>query len=346
VLGLLLWRRRLAMAFVLCAAIGCRDSREAANGSAPPVQPSRTESLMGLQRPPDPVVNASFRNVDLHLTDNVTLEVRYLDGALVGRPPTGIPVFDDQSSFTLRIDSAELALSPESLTHLLNDHVLAGNGSALTELDVSIEGGALKQKGKLRKGLAIPFTVVSDVSVTGDGHIRLRPRSISAAGLPSGRLMQLFGIQLDDLIKADRAGALWAEGNDLMLSPNRLLPEPRTEGRLTAIRLEAGRIVQQFGSPPGPRSAPSDASAVNHLYYQGGTLKFGKLTMSDADMELIDADPSDPFDFYPARYTEQLVAGFSKNTRQGGLKVYMPDFDDTRLPARADTTARHGLRSP
>jgi hypothetical protein len=59
-------------------------------------------------------------------------------------------------------------------------------------------------------------------------------------------------------------------------------------------------------------------------------LRFGKLTMTDADMELIDADPADPFDFFPARYTEQLVAGYSKNTRQGGLKVYMPDFNDTR----------------
>jgi hypothetical protein len=48
--------------------------------------------------------------------------------------------------------------------------------------------------------------------------------------------------------------------------------------------------------------------------------------MSDADMQLIDADPSTPFDFYPAHYDDQLVAGYSKNTRRKGLEVFMPDY--------------------
>jgi hypothetical protein len=64
------------------------------------------------------------------------------------------------------------------------------------------------------------------------------------------------------------------------------------------------------------------------MYYRGGTLRFGKLTMSDADMQLIDANPRNPFDFYPDRYITQLVAGYSKNTKSGGLKVYMPDYAD------------------
>ena len=257
-----------AVALVVWTVTACRDSRRPNNGSAPEAEPSRTESLIGSEGHPEPV-NASFRNVDLHVTNSVTLEVRHLDGALVGKPPSGIPTFDDQHSFTLRIDSAELALSPASLTHLLNEHVFARKGSPLTDLDVSIEDGALKQKGKLQKGIAIPFTVVSDVSATDDGHIRLRPRSITAAGLPSGRLMKLFGIELDDLLGADRAGAMWAVGDDLMISPNRLLPEPRIEGRLTAIRLEDGRIVQQFGPPPPPATSRSAPSAPNHLYTAG-----------------------------------------------------------------------------
>ena len=62
------------------------------------------------------------------------------------------------------------------------------------------------------------------------------------------------------------------------------------------------------------------------LYFYGGSVRFGKLTMSDADMWLIDADPRDPFDFYPEQYMRQLVAGYSKNTPEGGLRVYMPDY--------------------
>jgi hypothetical protein len=50
--------------------------------------------------------------------------------------------------------------------------------------------------------------------------------------------------------------------------------------------------------------------------------------MSDTDLKLIDMDPKDPFDFFSARYNEQLVAGYSKNTPQQALRTYMPDFSD------------------
>jgi hypothetical protein len=52
--------------------------------------------------------------------------------------------------------------------------------------------------------------------------------------------------------------------------------------------------------------------------------------MSDADMQLIDANPRDPFDFFPARYEAQLVAGYSRNTRRKGLQVFMPDYSRVR----------------
>jgi hypothetical protein len=56
--------------------------------------------------------------------------------------------------------------------------------------------------------------------------------------------------------------------------------------------------------------------------------------MHDTDMQLIDADPSDPFEFFPDHYNDQLVAGYSKTTASGGLKVYMPDYGkiSRRLP--------------
>jgi hypothetical protein len=64
------------------------------------------------------------------------------------------------------------------------------------------------------------------------------------------------------------------------------------------------------------------------VYFSGSDIRFGKLTMSGADLQLIDSDPKDPFDFFPAQYKRQLVAGFSKNTPAGGLKTYLPDYSD------------------
>jgi hypothetical protein len=72
-----------------------------------------------------------------------------------------------------------------------------------------------------------------------------------------------------------------------------------------AIFLSAGRI----------RSQPA-----------AEVLRFGKLMMTDADLEIIDQSPGSPFDFSLPNYNRQLVAGYSKNTPRLGLIVFMPDL--------------------
>ena len=53
--------------------------------------------------------------------------------------------------------------------------------------------------------------------------------------------------------------------------------------------------------------------------------------MTGADLQLIDLDERDPFDFYPAQYNEQLVAGDpNKYAGEGTEDLYMPDFADLR----------------
>ena len=73
----------------------------------------------------------------------------------------------------------------------------------------------------------------------------------------------------------------------------------------------------------------------NYMSYRGAQLRFGKLTMSDTDLVLIDLDPRDPLDFYLDHYKDQLVAGYSKTTPQFGLRVFIPDFNKLRRSARA-----------
>jgi hypothetical protein len=63
------------------------------------------------------------------------------------------------------------------------------------------------------------------------------------------------------------------------------------------------------------------------MSYRGNRLAFGKLLMTDADMNLIDTDSADPFDFYLDHYKEQLTAGYTKITPTFGLRVYMRDFN-------------------
>jgi len=123
-----------------------------------------------------------------------------------------------------------------------------------------------------------------------------------------------------------------SEENDLILDPQQILPPPHIEGRVTAIRIEGNQIVQVFGNKP--KAELPLAFGGNYMAYRGAQLRFGKLTMSDTDMILIDMDPKDPFDFYLDHYRDQLVAGHTKITPEFGLRVFMRDFNKLRKEQR------------
>src|SRR5207248_3870590 len=112
--------------------------------------------------------------------------------------------------------------------------------------------------------------------------------------------------------------------------PDRIIPPPRIQGRVTAVRIEGEQVIQTFGrsSPEESESASGLPSphAQNYMYFRGGMLPFGKLTMRDADLEIIDSHPADYLDFDLAQYNRQLVASHIRETSSFGLIVYMPDL--------------------
>ncbi len=69
------------------------------------------------------------------------------------------------------------------------------------------------------------------------------------------------------------------------------------------------------------------------MYFHGGTLRFGKLTMTGTDLEIVDADPSNALDYALDRYLEHLVQGHSNTTPVDGLVVVMPDAQKLKAPA-------------
>jgi hypothetical protein len=282
-------------------------------------------------------VQLEMKNVRLHVDDGIVLDVTRLRGVMVGRNEGAAPVFDDQRSYILHLQTGEMSMDMTSLQNLMNRHVFAYQGSPLKDVTVAPDGPRLKMKGKLHKGIDIPFSTTASVSTTADGRMRLHVESMKAVGLPTKGLLQLFGLKLDDVLDIKKRRGVDVQDNDIVLAPGQILPPPEIVGRLTRVSVQGNRLVQTFEDPrkgrPAPLTRPSPA-ARNYVYFGGGTITFGKLTMRDADLQLIDADPADPFDFFPARYNSQLVAGYSKNTPAKGLKTYMPDFDDLNKPGR------------
>jgi hypothetical protein len=269
-------------------------------------------------------VSIEMRNVRLHVASDAVLDVTWLKGSLVS-PAERIPVFDDQNSFTMEIEDGEIAVDAINLTALVN-RAFDYKGSALSDLRITLEEGHLIQHGTLKKGISVPFTITATVAAAPDGRLSVHPIKVKTAGVPSTKIMSLFGVELDDILKSRPDRGINFQDNDLFLDATRMLPSPRTNGRLAKAFIRGNSLVQVFGKGAGA----AGRSSGNYIWFRGASIRFGRLTMSNADLKLIDMDPRDPFDFYSARYNEQLVAGYSKNTPDHALRTYMPDFADLR----------------
>ena len=300
-------------------------------------------SLAGAQTSPTEAVEVQMSNVTFHVDPSIALDVRYLRGALQRRSPDTPPFLDDKLSFTLSIDTARIGITPAALSEVLNRYTFAYPGSPLRKLVVTIEHGQIKQQGVMH---GMSFSVIGDLTLTPEGELRLHPSSIKAAGIKVGGLMKFFGLQLQKLVDAKRARGVRIEGNDFLLSPTRLLPPPAVEGQLARVEVTDSAIIETFRPAAGRFAAPlalPQPDASNYMYFKKGVLRFGKLTMTDTDLLILDATPSDPFDFVLDRYNEQLVAGYARTSLARGLVVTMPDYRKL-LTAGKGPRARPGAR--
>ena len=279
---------------------------------------------------------AQMRNVDFRVTPSITLKIHRLRGTMQSKE-AGSPLnFDDKRSFVLRVDTGLIGMTSSSLDALMNGYVFNAPNAPLRNLHINIAGKQLKQEGIIHKIVDLPFTMWADVSVS-DGRIRLHPTRIDICGINGLGLLKALGQSLEKMIGKDlpKDHGVTAIGNDMLMDPNKMLPPPETELHLVDVHTDGDELVQVFDA--GQKLAPLDPphpDEKNYMYYRGGTLRMGQLLMVDADMQVVDTDPSDPFDFYIDRYNEQLVAGFSRNQANYGLLVFMRDFDDLGKPAR------------
>jgi hypothetical protein len=273
-------------------------------------------------------VQVAIKNVMYHFTDHITAHIVQLQGHLIPTKAGAIVVFDDINSFTIAVSSAEIAISCSSLAEILNKNVFSAADAPIKNLTIETKNNQLIIKGKLHEKGDVPFETTGTISADPDGKIRLHAEHVKAAHLPVKGLMDLLGLDLAGLINTKKVHGITAEKDDLILDPEQILPPPRIQGKVTAIRVQGNEVVQVFGALQASNFAAKQPG--NYMAYRDGNLRFGKFTMQDADLILIDADPQDSFDFYLDHYKEQVVAGYDKITPDFGLRIYARDYNKLR----------------
>jgi hypothetical protein len=285
-------------------------------------------------------VHSEMRNVVYHFTDSITVHIIHLEGELVPTVSGGMPVFDDATSFNLAIRSAEISITLDALANSLNQFAFAALDSPIKSVRISTVGSKIKIQGRLHSKGDLPFETEGSLSVTPEGDIRVHAEKVKAAHLPLKGIMDLLGETVAKLIDTRKVRGVRAEKDDLILSPAELFPPPHIQGRLTSIAIRGNEVVQQYGKASTKMNSMKISG--NYMAYRGEHLRFGKLTMSDTDLTLIDLDPQDPLDFYLDHYQDQLVAGYTKSTPNYGLRAYFRDYNKlTPKQKRPRTSPAH-----
>ena len=268
-------------------------------------------------------VQTQMQNVRYHFSESATVSIKTLTGELLPTEGAELPIFDNKDSFRLRIGYAEIGIAAPDLASVFNSYVFARANSPLKGVSMSIENGHLNIKGKLHDVGTIPFETESTLSPTDDGEILVRTGKVKALHVPVKGIMNLFGVEIADLIKNGKVPGVEARGDDLVLDPSLVFPAPHLEGRVSGTRIEGNAIVLTFGDKSRATKARPTG---NYISLRGNRLRFGKLTMTEVDMILIDMDPTDPFDFFLERYKDQIAAGYSKISSNSALRIYVQGF--------------------
>jgi hypothetical protein len=320
----------VAAAAVIVAAVRPGDARSGAAvlGSPATARPGRQEAHVDSA----PRTWLEMKNVHLRVADNAVVGVRELRGEVIPAERGGSAVLDSTRSFSIRITSGTVALASADLGAILNRFVFGYKGSPLRNLRVRMSGDQLVQTGIMRKGVDLKFEITSALSLTDSGWIRLRPTKVRVLGVNGQALLNALGLELDNLLDLSGSAAARVKGDDIYLDPTKILPPPAISGRLASVRVDGDALVQEFVRLPDDSVfsgyARADSVAQNYLFFRGGRLRFGRLEMRDTELQILDLDPSDPFDLFLAEYNKQLVAGYSRNRTDLSLQAFFPDYTD------------------
>ncbi|MEY2394645.1 MAG: hypothetical protein QOF94_990 [Acidobacteriaceae bacterium] len=273
-------------------------------------------------------VEFAMRNVTYHYSEPVAVHIAKLDGELVSTKDGAVVFFDDKNSFTLRLHYAQISISCTALAQVLNENVFSSSDAPIKNLSIESKNNQLIMKGKLPRKADVAFETVGRLSADPDGRIRVHSDHVKAAHLPVKGLMDLLGIDIAGLIDTKKIHGITVEKDDIILDSEQILPAPHIKGKVAAVHISGNDIVLTFGTPQPSNFAAKQPG--NYMAFRHSDMRFGKLTMHDADLIMIDMDPRDPFDFYLDHYQDQLVAGYTKSTPQYGLRTYTRDYNKLR----------------
>jgi hypothetical protein len=268
--------------------------------------------------------NVHAHNLMLRKGPSFRVYVRWLRGQMVRTRRNVNPSFDDPDSFFLDIQTGVLRANIGDIGNYLNAGGMAN--SPLKNITLSGDGDQIKLKGTVHKVIPMPVEVDGTITAMPDSRIHIRVTKLNVLKVPFKGLLGGFHITVSDLFHPTNVDGLEVSGNEIFIDTQKLMPPPHIRGQLTTVRVVNPDLEEIYGD------AQADVERVeqwrNFLRLRGGTIDFGKLTMRNVDLIMIDISKDAWFDLDLTNYQQQLVNGYTRMTPQAGLQIFMPDLRD------------------
>jgi hypothetical protein len=266
-------------------------------------------------------------NLLLRKGPDFRIYIRWIKGQMLRTHANVNPSFDDADSFVLYIEKGVIHANIGDISNYLN--AVIPKDAPLKNVSIQPQGELLKLHGTLHKGVPLPVELSGEISALPDGRVQFRATKINVLKIPMKGILGGFHIQLSDLVHESNTPGVQISGDTLLFDTQKLLPPPHIRGLLTSIHVRVPDLEVIYGG--APKDETQLAQWHNFLRLRGGTLDFGKLTMHDVDLTMIDASDDPWFDLDLVHYQDQLVNGYTRMTAQKGLEIYMPDLDGRNL---------------
>ncbi|MDQ2840546.1 MAG: hypothetical protein M3Y72_05800, partial [Acidobacteriota bacterium] len=330
-----------ALACVLLSAIGCNLKRKHSEGN--PNQSSVAQSQLaartsfaraagdssdGAEDEPGSYTVIHARHVVFLENSGLRLRTEWLEGRMYPTKPGVMPSLDDPTSFKVEVENGQVKISMRVLSAVLSAGPL--KNSRLSDIRISAPGAQeIQINATLHKFARLPIQLNGGVETTGDGRIAIHIQKLKVLKLPVKGLLHVLDLKPAELAHLQATNGTEMHGDTIYIRPDLLLPPPRQLGKLKAVRFTPdGDLEEEYGHGTSDMRAEnfgSNGEWRNFLRLTGGTVRFGKLTMQNTDLVLIDTSPGDWFEFDLARYKDQLASGHMRMAANGGLEAFIPD---------------------
>ena len=268
-------------------------------------------------------------NLLLHKGPHFRVYVRWIRGQMLRTSNAQAVSLDAPESFLLEIHKGVIDARFTDLADFLNSGQTAK--PPLSNIQLANHDGQLQISGTAHKVISVPVRLDGTLTPMPDGRLRYHLNKLNVLKIPMKGLFGLFHLDLKDLMPKTPTPGMTASGDDIYFDTPRLLPPPHIHGIISSVILTDSGLRVIYGN--APNNDDQLAQWHNFLHLVGGTISFGKLTMRQADITMIDATDDPLFDLDLVNYQTQLVYGTTRMTQKAGVEVYMPDLD--HLPPAA-----------